>query len=618
MSARHAALLASLLSLPAAAELPARYSVPSPTRGLTKDRRVAVDAGRLYEQDKDGAWKLFGETGLPMLDGKPAVDAVTEVSIDDVRLVARGRDGLLYRHEDGGWSKDWGLPVPLPGFLKPLALPADTTQWTLSMRLGQVVYYEDRHGNQFNYGSAGCTTVFGLRGDGQRIAMADPWFPPDVSREMCGPDRGAFRAVGLASSASVTAVINAEGELYTRFFDYDVNGGTPFFRYRYDDFPRQPLPGTDVRSEPQIRGLPEMPWVEQPRIPGEGQTRLTRRIAVLQDGMGNNARELRVLAVGPTGEHGYFTKPLLGDAWTFVATGEEIDPADFILNDPERRERFASRDRRFTGVLQVGPREARQQLRVEIPDFNFHCGPLRLVVAPMGGPRFTVNLHTVDSWTLFDGVDPEDDAEAFKSLKVTVEVPEETRAHPDPKVQALVQAAFAPLHWKSFAVSLVANTRELHLQPVGYPWNLGTPLFSAVLRGSGPVQLAPYSRAFAQVLDGTACVPRAELERLRAARKQLEDRRGFATSLRRFLPAALLPLDAISVVTTTRWTWDKMKTLPALEEHAPAMTHAMALSQELAWKRSAADYAQVEQAMVGRLCDGSVEPGASAGANPLP
>jgi len=46
-----------------------------------------------------------------------------------------------------------------------------------------------------------------------------------------------------------------------------------------------------------------------------------------------------------------------------------------------------------------------------------------------------------------------------------------------------------------------------------------------------------------------------------------------------------------------------MKTLPAFEEHVPAVTHAMALSQELAWKRSAADYARVEQAMVGRLCE---------------
>ena len=603
MHPRHALVLTSLLSLPAAAELPATYSVPSPTRALTRDRRVAVEGGKLYEQGKEGGWTLLGGTGLPVLEGKPLVDAVTEVSIDDARLVAKGSDGYLYRLEDGLWAKDWGLPIPLPGFLKPLALPADTTQWTLSMRHAQVAYYEDRHGNQFNFGAAGCTTVFGLRGDGSRIAMADPWFPPDVSREMCGPDRGTFRAVGLASSASVTLVINAEGELYTRFYDYDANGGTPFFHYRYDDFPRQPIPGTDPRSEPQIRGLPEMPWVEQPRIPAEGQTRLTRRIAVLQNGVGNDARELRVLAVGPDGTTGYFGKPLVGGSWTFLQTGESIDPADFVSNDAEKRERFPSRDLRFVGELHTGPRESRQSFRVEIPDFNFHCGPLHLVVAPMGGPRFKVTLHPVDSWTLFDGVDPEDDPDAFKSLKVTVEVPEETRNHADPRVQAAVNAAFAPLHWKSFAVSLVANSRELHLQPVGYPWNVGTPLFSAALRTGPAVETTPYSRAFAPVLASSACVPREALERLRAARGQQDERRGFATWMKRLLPAGLLPLDALSVVTTTRWTWDKMKTLPAFEEHAPALTHAMALSQELAWKRSAADYARVERALVGRLCE---------------
>jgi hypothetical protein len=584
------------------AELPASYSVPTPTRALTKFRFVAVDGGKLYEK-KTAAdeWKLLG-TGLPVVEGEPAVAAVTEVSADDERIVARGSDGFLYRFEDGAWAKLWGLPIPLPGFLKPLQLPGDTTQWALSMRLGQVKYYEDRHGNQFNYGAAGCTTVFGLRGDGSRIAMADPWFPPDVSREMCGPDRGTFRAVGLASSASVTFVVNAQGELYTRFFDYDANGGTPFFVYRYDDFPKQPLSGMDPASEPQIRGLPEMPWVEQPRIAQEGSTRLTRRIAVLQDGVGNSARELRVLAVGPTGERGYFTKPLTGEAWTFVATGESIDPSDFIDNDAEKHERGTPRDRAFHGELRLGPSDRRTVLRASIPDFNFHCGPVHLELSLGVQQKFTLNLHTVDSWTLFDGPDPEDDSAAFKSLKVTVEVPDEARNHPDARVRELVETYFAPLHWKSFSLSLVANAQELHLRPVRYPYNLGAPLFSAVLLSGTKVKTRPYSRGHAKLLADTGCVPAKTYKSLVEGRKQLQDRAGFAASLQRYVPLGLMPLDVLSAVTTTRWTWGKMMTLPAFEEHAPALLHAMALAQKLALERSAEDYARVESALRSRVC----------------
>jgi hypothetical protein len=45
-----------------------------------------------------------------------------------------------------------------------------------------------------------------------------------------------------------------------------------------------------------------------------------------------------------------------------------------------------------------------------------------------------------------------------------------------------------------------------------------------------------------------------------------------------------------------------MKTLPAFEEHAPALLHAMALAQRLTLERSADDYARVESALRSRVC----------------
>ncbi len=630
--ARRTLLLAGL-SLPlwawgqtpaAAPPLPDRYSVPTGTRSLTPRYLVAVHDGHVWlKKNPDDTrprdprnprhltplgdqataeWKLLDGSGLAKVDGQE--EALTQVSVDDERLLAVAAGGDLLRYEDGVWARKWGLPIPVEGFLKPVQLPADATQWTLSMRLGEVEYYEDRRGNQFNWGAAGCTTVFALRGDGSRIAQGDPWFPPDLSREMCGPHRGTFKAVGLASSASVTMVIDAAGEVQTRFYDYDANGGTPFFIYRYEDFPQQPLPGTDPASELQIRALPEEDWVAQPRIPALGATRLTKRIAVLQVGKGNFARELRVLALGPGGEAGYFTKGLRDSAWRFVATGEALDPADFIENDPARSQRAPSRDRFYTGGIAVRGKAAKDVAYVTVPDFNLHCQPTHMRLVLPSGHAVELTISLIDSWTFFENQDPEDTPDAFKTLKGTVELSPETQASPYDDVRAVAERYFGGRHLRPFSYEIVANQKEFRLYPAGYPYGLTRDDFEVRLHAPGTDPLLhPYRAKFAQYVgDSTRCVPVSVFQELLDDRASLDNRLQVTRAVRYGVPSGTLVMDGVSVVTGMRWWSPGMTTLRAFEEHAPALTIGMQHAFLLFKERSASDYAATKAMLQERLC----------------
>lgn len=618
-------LLAGLVSIaawaqPPPATLPTRISVPSPTRNVTAKYEVALEEGKIWVR-LNPDWKAPGDadvpkrfviaatpewapldgTGVPVVDGVPT--PVTEISFDDERAIAIAENGDLIRYEDGAWLRPWGLPIPVPGFLKPLQLPADVTTWAHSMRLEQVQYYEDFQGNQFNYGAAGCTSLYALRGDGSRIGLADPWFPPDFAREMCGPNRGTFVSVGLAASASTTLVIDRAGTVYTRFFDYDAIGGTPFFKYRYLPFEKQPLPGTDPRSEQQLHAVPEQPWVLQPRIPDVGQTRLTRHVAVLQNGKGNAARELRVLGRGPTGRTGYFFKQLNDPAWQFRPTDEPIAEADFIFNDPARAVRAPPRDRLYSGTMVSGGKRVPQVAYALAPDFNFHCSPGRLVLVLKNGRSLTLTLHLVDAWSLFESENPEDTPNAFKVHKVTVEIAEAARASTDPLVREVLDTWFPGTHLEPWRFALVANQKEWHLFPVGYPAPVGRKDFAVHLRTPGnDLRLFPYRERYqAWVGDPSRCVPREVFNRLLDERRALKDELAAAGALTGALPAGTLTADVFSVLTTTRWTVG-LDLLESFEEHLPALATAMVKRAELKRDRSADDYVAVRAMLKSRLC----------------
>lgn len=421
-------------------------------------------------------WQLLGGTGMPFSTPEHPItvpDHIVSFSADDDFLTAVDDAGYLYHFQGTYWTDVFGLPSPVLVEQERLKLPENTAHWALSIRYKNVLYYEDILGNQFNWGAAGCTTFFALDRDGQQIRQGDPWFPPDFSRQMCGPKRGAVVAANLSSSASTTFLISKTGALYTRFYDYDSNGGTPFFRYRYGDAPRHKVPGSDPASEQEIRALPPEDWKEEPRIEPVGQTHITRNIVILQTGQGNHARELRVQGIDAQGRSGYFFKALDADVWQFRETGEPVLVTDLLPNEfdagPRPADEARTRDRALTGRILVGARADTRIMRVDAPDFNFHCTPFTLVLSLANGERIPLFMHTVDAWTLFKETDPELDPFAVKRLKGTLEIPPEILASTDPLTREVLRTYFLDSQQKSFAWAIVSTRDAVRLYRVSYP-----------------------------------------------------------------------------------------------------------------------------------------------------
>lgn len=625
--------------------LNARISVSTPTRALTWTRAYALEDGRIwwtpYEQGQPtGApWQLLAGTGLPFSTPEHPISPpgkLMAISADDLFLLAVAEDGSLYYFDRDHWVDQFGLPSPVLAEIGPLKLPSDTRAWALSVRHQQVEYYEDVLGNAFNYGKAGCTSFYALASDGQQLRHGDPWFPPDFSRQMCGPRRGAFVAENISSSASTTFLIGRGGTLYTRFYDYDSNGGTPFFYYRYGaNAPRHTLAGTDPASETQVRALPAEPWTEESRIDTGAHGRLTRNISILQNGKGNSARELRVQGLGPDGQAGYYFKPLRSTTWSFQATGELIHPADFIANDAALDADGPTRDRPFTGRIWKGLRADPRISRVEIPDLHFHCSPFHLVLHLRNGERVNLVMHAVDVWTLTRDEDAELNPLAVRKLKGTLEIPPETLASTDALTRAVLRDYFLDSHLDSFEWAIVATQTVARLYRVAYPVAGAVAHFELRLEAGGPEvlrqsqrELPLYTRALLRFDEQPGLLPRdpaalalttsdgdvtqtllqrvvmleQERDRLVQAREALEYQSKVSRRLLIGLPATTLLVDVLSVLTTARFTVDSMAMLDGLEEHLPALLSTARQSHEVLLERSKRDYERAQRQLDASVC----------------
>ena len=551
-----------------ASDFPREFFVSTPTRSVTFHALYILDdEGRIWtkpSQSPASEWRLLNGTGLP-----PGVARVKTISADDHHVAAQSEKDELWRYEAGQWSDTWGFPGAGPAFMGKLKLPANVRGWTLSVRGPDVLYYEDPKGNDFHYGDVGCTTVYALQSEGQRIYMGDPWFPPDFSREMCGPNRGARILENVAASASTTLAITPSGELFTRFHDYDINGGTPFFIFRYFDLaPVHGIPGHDKLSAFETRALPGEGWIPQPSIDLGQRGRLTRNLTVLQTGTGNLARELRVQALGPSGLSGYYFKTLEENGWSFHVTGEEIDPSDFLDNRPGPRGVGETRDRRYVGKI-LGA-------RIETSDLNYHCSPIRFEITLSSGAKIPLTLHTVDAWSLVATPDPEEAPVAAKPLKATLEIPADARDSEREDVREFVRRHLEPYHLKTFALALTANGYEAILRPVRLPFFGGADLnWRVKLKpATAPEGFGPFDVASASDAELEQAILKAQT-RIRQADEifeSLKRKQSAAAYPGWFLTPTLMLAEVASVVTTTRytvpWFWNWRD---AFSEHLPAL-----------------------------------------------
>jgi hypothetical protein len=614
---------ATTSSIPLPTDLPDDIVAPTATEARGLNQLWAVRDGRLWVRATapGSTWEPFRGTGRPDVDGARDAHLIAVSADEDGRFAVVDTDGGIF-HYEGSWNVVWGLPF-LPFSQGRVTLPFPTSslregKLAYSQRHKAVLWSQDARGQQFYWGSAGTTSLYLLSDDGRRIFLLDPWLPPDTTRELMGPGDGAVTMAALAASASTMLAIADDGALYTRFEDYDSNGGTPFYTYAYGDFPVEGLPGTDPRSETQVHALPLAPWQRQPDIARAGRARLSRRIAVLQTGHGNDARLLRVVGEDAQGVRGVYEKSLTAPAWIFSPSDVDVDDASWLPADVSTTRASASPvpattdappARHYEGLVSRG-RGSGRAVFASTDDFWFQRATFHLDIvdnAVAGGVAVPLVVHTADLWTLFRENNAVDDALAPRLLKATVVL---DAARTTPAAERSARALLGDKLGQVFGFVVVADGDELVLAPVDYPWSVDVDRRAWVLRArpSGrrvaPLRLAARTAA-AHVPLGDVGIGRCAadaalrdragqaLRAVRSERAELVSRASFMTTLATLLPLATIPVDVLSVVTTTRFTVREARWLTALEQHLPALSAGPRLAYARRLVRSQTDYDDV-------------------------
>jgi hypothetical protein len=363
--------------------------------------------------------------------------------------------------------------------------------------------------------------------------------------------------------------LTQDGAIYTRFYDYDSNGGTPFFNYKYFDVPKHGIPGKNRQSEFEIRGLPAEEWIEQPALRLSSGAQLSKRIAILQIGVGNSAREMRVQGTNENGATGYYHLTYGQRDWHFRQTNEKIADGDLLdIN----RALITNRDRAYAGQFietnkrgrREVPRREKILAQIESDDVNVHCTPFRLKFTLPTKEHFFVNVHTVDAWTAFAEEDPEMNPFFVKKLKATFELPVETRLHPSEKVQEFIHKHLRKEHLRSFGWAMVLDHEKAQLRRVSYPFKMEvatTEQFLINLKNKSPIKTKAN-------------------ESRRLSLQEIKRRQAFITQMQGAMPVPLVAIDFLTRITTTRYTVGALKGLPSFEQHLPSIlvTNELALS----------------------------------------
>jgi hypothetical protein len=450
--------------------LPAEIFIKTRTQTFNSTRSFIIVSGRIYWKPVDTAdangWKLFMGTGLPHGLTFRSPSAVVEISADSDELVALADNGLYYYIllesafgvQPMRWFDKHGWPDKTT--LAANDLVRDNRAWALAKRKDQVLWYEDRFGNQHHYGVIGLETYYYLENDGQGIRFSDNGLPADFSHDIMGPERGAFIAKSLSASASTIFVINDAGEMYTRLADFDTLGSDPMlFHYTYKKTVSG-IPGSDMGSTFTPWGLPSEDWKKQPNITLTGKAKLTSRITILQTGQGNDARELRVAGHDANGDTGYFYKTLTESEWNFRRAPLMLRNGDFLETDsPNAGRRGAPLESALYGTLMQNG-VAAPDVRLFIPDFPIGEGSCHLVASRLD-EAITIDLHPVEAWTYFPRYNPGRDGTP-KLFFMTVALPESGLANLSPEFARIITNWFAAHDREAFASVAEATTDYLY------------------------------------------------------------------------------------------------------------------------------------------------------------
>ncbi|RLA62711.1 MAG: hypothetical protein DRQ88_07075 [Epsilonproteobacteria bacterium] len=314
-----------------------------------------------------------------------------EIGTDAEHFVAIDQQGKIFTIKDAAklteikssdWRSSWGSPLWLgPG----MSLPAKRKAWEISFfSPSEETFYVDKAGNKHGIG-VGCTTLYVLSKNGQRITYLDPWLPTDYSYEVCTPVRGTFKAINLSASGSTIFLINKYGDMYTRTYDFDISGGNDLLlKYTYDHNMSSSEGGDNIPAfyEPlfNFRAITLDGWQKQPKI----NAKITDLITIYKGK--NHKKLLRVEGVNESDITGYFEKEVLEEEWKFYSTEKSIS-GNFLKNT-----------QKDSTHLTLGKDESKRFIsttkNMVIKNFNPYCSPANLAVNLGNGEILNLKLHT--------------------------------------------------------------------------------------------------------------------------------------------------------------------------------------------------------------------------------
>ena len=280
---------------------------------VVKDGDILVKPN-VEQTGETGEWKK-----LTLIDGLEG--DVTEIALDDEYMIALNSSRQIYTMENAlveisefKWKKSWGFPFwGGPG----MKLKSDIIKWDWSV-VSPITdeNWTDPAGNLFPVGLARCSHIWLLNNDGQRLTYVDPWLPTDYSYEIDTPKRGTFVSVNLSTSGSYLFLINRYGDMYTRFYDFDIGGADAGYIYSYYDQSNKLIP---------VMQLPPAQWVLHPKIEGT----ITDKISIHKIGKNCVNRTMRVEGTDQEGNTGYYEKDVTevdaSSQWVFHKTGRPIE-----------------------------------------------------------------------------------------------------------------------------------------------------------------------------------------------------------------------------------------------------------------------------------------------------
>ncbi|MBI3543089.1 MAG: hypothetical protein HY075_07440 [Deltaproteobacteria bacterium] len=459
-------------------QLPDHVFVKDREQSFSYENYYALKDGKLWIKPNEratgrkGGWVLFEGTGVPF--GKEAksfgpFDRLTEFATEGLMVMATSQNGRVYMWEPTlfgptVWQEEMGAP-----FSDALYLPPNR-DWTFSMSVAVAPYkrvtpmhdidsyYEDSAGNRIEFGFT--ATIYTLDPDGQRIRYWDTGLPPSWDRAFATPERGRFVAERLSASGSTILVIDKSGKMYTRMYDYEMNGACPGLRFTWEKLRQGKTPDEVIPLFKAVRVMPLEDWREQEQIPVKGLASMSTRIAIVMTGEGNAARELRVEGTDENGLCGYWSKPVFEKSWSFQITGECADVRYAIAEPYGKRELGRELDKTYAGKL--------GKLDVELVDFYYFNTPATLRVKT-GTRTIDLKLQTYDGWGAT--VQSKDHPELVgnvhgeaKLLTGTLEIPTEYLESADPEIRKVIDESFRRFHHVHAGFLLVADDERVELK----------------------------------------------------------------------------------------------------------------------------------------------------------